>query len=307
MRLSIVLGFAIVGLTACGSVTPTANSIAALQIEQPAKKSDLLYVSDSSTGDVYVYTYPQGTLSQTLTGFGEPLGLCVDKKGDVFVADEYDADIVEYPHGGSSPIATFSDANHNPGGCAVNPKNGDLAVANLHNASSTGAHGPATISLYKPKSSKYSNLYSDSAFAAFWYCGYDAKGNLFVDGYKKNGSATGLAELPNGSSTFTNLKLSQTLLAPGGVQWNRKYLAVSDQQMTIYQFSISNGNATEHGSSSLQDANGLYEFWIEGPDVAGTSSGSGSVGIWKYPSGGSPIKTITGLTTPLGLTISSAK
>jgi hypothetical protein len=301
-------------LTACGGgdATPSASAIAAVrgvqppQNVRPAKKSDLLYISDNSTADVYVYTYPQLTLTQTLTGFGAPNGLCTDKKGDVFVADYYDEDVVEYAHGGSTPIATISDADHNPGGCAIDPKNGDLVVSNLKNTTTTGAHGPATVSIFKPNFTTFTVI-SDADFSAFWYCGYDSHGNLFVDGYSKNGTKAQLAELPSGSSTFTNLKLSETPLSPGGVQWAGKYLVMSDQNSTIYQFAISGNDATEHGTTSLTDAEGIYEFFISGSDIASTSSETGSFGIWKYPAGGSPVKTVSGLVTPLGLTISRAK
>ena len=297
-------------LTACagGGVTPGENAISPSQNAQPAKKSDLLYVSDSSKLGVFVYTYPQGKLTQTLTGFGDPNGLCVDKKGDVFVTDQVDEDIVEYAHGGSSPIATLSDAEHKPAGCAVNPKNGDLAVTNITNDTTTGAHGPASLAIFEPKSTKFSELYMDTAFSSFRYAGYDPKGDLYINGYNKNGTKVELAELPYGSSTFTNLKLSQTLFGPGGIQWSGKYLAMSDQQTTIYQFSISGSDVTEHSSTPLKGSSSVYEFQIQGPKVAATSAGSASlVGVWKYPAGGSPITTITGFYEPLGLAISAGK
>src|SRR5580692_2579193 len=44
-----------------------------------AKKSALLYVSDAGSGDVYVYSYPKGKLTGTLTGFNFPEGECADK------------------------------------------------------------------------------------------------------------------------------------------------------------------------------------------------------------------------------------
>jgi hypothetical protein len=307
-RLFFAFGF-VATLAACGGgITPGASAISPSQNAQPAKKSDLLYVSDSSKFDVFVYTYPQGTLSQTLTGFGDPNGLCVDKKGDVFVTDQVNEDVVEYAHGGSTPIATLSDAEHKPADCAVNPKNGDLAVTNIQNDTTTGAHGPASVAIFKPNSSKLSKLYMDKAFASFRYCGYDPKGNLYINGYNKNGVKVLLAELPYGSSTFTTLKVSQTLFGPGGIQWNGKYLAMSDQQSEIYQFSISGSDATEHSSTSLEGSSSVYQFQIQGRDVAATSAGSASlVGIWKYPAGGSAIKTITGFYEPLGLAISAGK
>jgi hypothetical protein len=281
---------------------PGGNAIAPVQSVRPDKKSDLIYVADQGTGDVYVYTYPQGTLSQTLTGFASPEGLCSDKKGNVWVVDGYNEDIVEYAHGGSSPINTIYEENHNPQGCAINPKNGDLAVANLSNATTT----EGTIAVTKPKLKSLGwTFYKDSTYGSFWYCGYDDEGDLFASAF--TGSATGLVELPKGASTITNLKSNQSLYGPGGVQWDGKYLAVGNEQSTVYQFSVSGGKATKKSSTSLGGAKGVYQFWIAGKDIFGADAGSGSVGVWKYPAGGSALKTITGFNTPLGIAISRAK
>ena len=56
-----------------------------------ATMQSLLYVSDASYYDyddyVYVYSYPEGSLVGTLTGFTRPRGLCANKAGRVFVTD----------------------------------------------------------------------------------------------------------------------------------------------------------------------------------------------------------------------------
>ena len=39
-----------------------------------ANKDDLLYVSDQGSRDVYIFSYPQGALVGTLTGFVNPRG-----------------------------------------------------------------------------------------------------------------------------------------------------------------------------------------------------------------------------------------
>ena len=73
------------------------------------QKADLLYLTDEGADDVYVYSWPRGELKGTLTGFDAPNGECVDKAGDVFVANEDESQILEYAHGGTSPIETLSD------------------------------------------------------------------------------------------------------------------------------------------------------------------------------------------------------
>lgn len=90
-----------------------------------AKSDDLLYASDDGNNVVDVYSYPKGTLVAQLDGFSSPSGLCVDETGNVFATDFDGADIVEYAHGGRSPIATF-DSNSYPTGCSVDPTTGTL-------------------------------------------------------------------------------------------------------------------------------------------------------------------------------------
>lgn len=105
-------------LVGCGSVSvpsgPTVQS--GLQATRPAakrswmaagaaKQPNLLYVSNSGSGSVTVYTYLNGgglLLVGTLSGFSLPAGMCTDKAGDVFIPDYGRRKIFEYAHGGST-------------------------------------------------------------------------------------------------------------------------------------------------------------------------------------------------------------
>ena len=77
-----------------------------------AMTKDLLYVSNLAANTVAVYSYPQDKLVGTLTGFHKPDGICVDKKGNVWIVNnevsQSSEDVVEYKHGGTKPIATVS-------------------------------------------------------------------------------------------------------------------------------------------------------------------------------------------------------
>ena len=109
-------------------------SAAISRMEPKASQQDLLYLaSSSSEGSVYVYTYPQGRLAGTLTGFIAPRGECSDSAGDVFIVaysnSSYTAStIYEFAHGGTDPIATLSDPD-GAVGCAVDPTTGNLAAS----------------------------------------------------------------------------------------------------------------------------------------------------------------------------------
>jgi sugar lactone lactonase YvrE len=67
------------------------------------RKSALMYVGDWATNDVFVYDYRSGSSVGTLRGFDAPYGMCVDKKGDVYIANFYGGNVVEYTHGGTTP------------------------------------------------------------------------------------------------------------------------------------------------------------------------------------------------------------
>lgn len=99
-----------------------------------AKNNDLLYVSDLLAQVVYIYTYRGHKLVGTLTGFFNPEGLCVDKAGDVYVTNDTSEgvhQITEYAHGATTPLRTLNDPQGRANGCSVDPKTGDLAVANF--------------------------------------------------------------------------------------------------------------------------------------------------------------------------------
>ena len=94
-----------------------------------AKKHDLLYVADGRDKGVYVLTYPQGKVVGMLTtGLANPVGVCTDKLGNVWIANYDTGTMVEYAHGGSEPISSVQDPGTSPLDCSVDPTTGNLAV-----------------------------------------------------------------------------------------------------------------------------------------------------------------------------------
>jgi WD40 repeat protein len=317
-------------LVGCGgsplSATPTPAG-AGLQApaDQPPGRSrldstnsgqDLLYVND---GDeyVYVYTYPQGHLIDTLTGFIFPLGECVDSAGDVFVVtqgNKYDNSgiIYEYAHGGTSPIVTLSDPN--PAfGCGVDPQSGNLAVAGRG------------VAIYKHASGE-PVIYGGSE--GFYFCGYDRKGNLYASTTNgRYGDQEQLVRLAKGSSTFEQITLSVTLYAngnfPSSVQWDGKYMTVSstsegivgghDGPVYLYRLRISGDNATVVGTTTLSSRKNNFksgQTWIQDNHVLGADffRGRGGVDLWSYPNAGEPRGIIPDKTNlaPFGIAVSPA-
>lgn len=307
-------------LVACGGVfgsfggsPPSAGLPASVRtdsthswISPAAGRRDLLYVSSVLTDDVYVYTFPGGNLSGTLTGFQLPYGLCSDKKGNVWIVNDRAAAIVAYAHGGTSPIATLSDPGVYPYGCSVDPTTGNLAVTNAY----TTGSGAGSVSIYTDAKGT-PKTYEDPAIFYFRFCGYDDEGNLFVDGWNQAETQVEFAELHRGKIKFKSIALNESIENPGGVQWDGKYIAVGDvDKSLIYQIS---GDRVV-GTTALTGANFVNQFWVtrgtkdhpQGVKVAAPSQDGGAVGIYAYPAGGAPTKTID-VSEPFGATISKVR
>lgn len=280
-------------------------------MDPDAKKDDLFYISDNGTDDVYIYAYEPGrgkTLVGTLTGFSSPKGICVDKAGNVFITNQVPlrvgpSTVVEYAHGGTHPIATLIDSAYYPYGCSVDPVTGNLAVTN---ASTSYSYGPGDVAIY-PNAKGAPINYLDSDFDQYFFCGYDNKGNLFVDGLS-SGSASEFAKLPKGSKTLKSITLNQTVQLPGGVQWDGKYVAIGDQiAATIYQFNVSGSVGTKVGITPLNGGNYVRQFWIYGRKVIGPDNQGANVKFWNYPGGGTATKSINNFKYPIAATVSPAK
>jgi hypothetical protein len=271
-----------------------------------AKSAVLLYVSDVGGEDVDVFSYPDGENVGQLSGFSEPNGLCADSKGDVFITDTYNLRVVEYGHGGTTPIRVLQDPKNLPVGCAVDHTTGNLAVTN-DNVFPT----PGTIALYK-KARGTAAFYSGLFIT--YFCTYDDGGNLFIDGFGAEGPVA-IAELKKGAATVTNIGLNVEAGWAGGLEWDGKYLALGDQFANkfvksqpnvnvIYQLSIQNGSADVVKTVPLASGSDVVQFALQGKTVIGPDASNEDVGFWKYPDGGSPTKSIGGFYEPVGAAVS---
>ena len=277
-------------LAGCGGAQTQPGTVSSVsQTARTDAGSDLVYLSNDKTNQVDVFTYPQAKQVGTAAELGRPRSECADKNGNVWIDDVQGYDVVEYAHGGTSPITAISTSGP-PQGCAVNPKNGDLAV--------TGGVGGIVLSVYHQSRRgiwRDPRTYAYAAMQKPKYCGFDAHGNLFVDGTAPGGGFV-LAELPQGASALANVAVNQKIGAPGQVQWDGQHLAIGDAASApsvIYQFSISGSTATEAGSTTLAGSTAVKQFWIQGGAVVAPDY-LGDVGFYRYPAGGAATKTISG-------------
>jgi hypothetical protein len=279
-----------------------------------ASRGNLLYVSDLGTDDVDVFSYPGGKQIGTLTGFSTPEGMCINKKSDVWIASTSNYQMVEYAHGGTSPIATLTQNNELVADCSIDQSTGDLAVSSICYVNNYhGCISPGSIAIYK-KAKGNPMIFTDPSIELMYFCGYDDKGNLFVDGLSPNIFGFEFAELPKGSGTFTNITLNRVVYFPGGVKWDGKYVALGDQNAggnqtsSIHQVAVSGANGAVVSTTRLAGAEDVAGFWIQSSNVIAGDNGKegGLVQFWPYPVGGSPSKTITGLSLPGGTAVSLA-
>jgi hypothetical protein len=275
-----------------------------------AKSEDLLYVADAGLNQVDVYSYPKGEQVGTLTGFDGLAFLCTDKAGDVFVPNYDQREILEYAHGGTSPTATLDDPYSYPYSCSVDPATGNLAVVNYQTTSGAGdiavySHARGQPRIYKPYVANY-----------YYFCAYDDKSDLFVEGDASGSQGTyfAFAELVKGNKSFSNVTLEDVPAFPTGLQWDGKYLAIgtgtiagpSSGDTYIYHVQIVEGAGKTIGTTHLVERGPTSNFFIEGSTIVATGGKPPShTKFFNYPAGGSQTKTLTE-DTPSGVAVSLA-
>jgi hypothetical protein len=294
-------------VTGCvrSSALPVAVTAASHRATTPAEENLLLYVSDAGNNDVNFYTWPNLRFRATLTGFGAVRGLCASPTGSIYIVDAQNDDIVRYGHGAQSPSKILYDQGYHPNGCAVDRVTGKLAVTLISESSGQ----PGVLALFthaagRPVYYGIANIFTPA------YCAFDSKGNLFIDGTDKKGNFA-LGEMAFGYHSVSTVTLKQTIGVPGGVQWDGTYLVIGDQGTsskgsTLYQFTIAGGAGTLEGTVPLGESAKVAQFWTGSIKLVGPNSGGSEVGIWSYPAGGQPLKTIGGFKKPIAAVVTGA-
>jgi len=161
------------------------------------------------------------------SGFAYPVGVAVDSKGNVYVADQYNNEVKEIPGGTGTPIIVgtgFSD----PQGLAIDAK-GNVYVADYGNEAvkEIPAGGGAVITLG-----------GGFTFARVYGVAVDTKGNVYV---ADHGYAT-IEEIPVGGGTV--ITLGSGFANPSGVAVDAcGNVYVADQgNNAIKEIQAGNGN-----------------------------------------------------------------
>ena len=324
MRIALTCSFSIVMLAGCSipqaSTTPTGafSELKATAMsrdqksENPTVRSeDLIYLSYGPCGSpsclaqVAVYTFPGGQPIGTWNAAGYVGGECADKAGNVFVTYILGSvgEILEFAHGGTSPVATLNDPTGSPVACSVDPISGDLAVADGLGALLIYRNGSGNPTTYS-----YPGVY-------FYGVAYGNKGNIFIDGLTGGQSPQFvLAKLPKGGRSFENITLNEQVGGVGELDWDGQYLTIGqstwykNEMDLIYRFEIRGTSGRFEGATQPKRLlGGIDQYSIVGKQIViayswkpcrAICTDEGTVGIWKYPSG----RSITGRFTPDGST-----
>jgi hypothetical protein len=295
---------------------PNLNALTSRASAQPSSPidrkaiaaDDMLFVGDGSSDVVRIFDFsrkdaPVGQISI------DPAGACSDPAGNVWLAGNNGSGFAwyEYRHDGSGPIASLPVVT-SPVSCAIDPKTGDMAVANY------GYNDVATVNVYK-KAQGTPKTYSVSGVTDFYFCAYDDQGNLFVQGTIYTGQYVAIAEeLPSGGKSLQSISLVANRSIPGGLAWDGKHLAVAfGDSETIYRFKTGPLGATLIDSSNFaMDEHGFFYIAIHkhrlvtiaGPlDDNPRNDGFNFLAKFQYPIGAKMLnQQATGL--PRGLAIS---
>jgi hypothetical protein len=284
------------------------------------QQPSLLYVSNSGTSTVTVYTYLNGSgllLVGTLSGFSLPTGMCTDNAGNVWIPDYDTGALYEYAHGGSSPIEIIRQHSGHPYGCAVDPKTGNLAVTDQH---PNGKYQSFSVVDVFPKGSKTGRPYSPAnGFKEVYFDAYDNMGNLYADGTPcqsdcyYGGGPPALFELSKGGSVFTQLTLSGgTLYQPSAVNWVKPILLVGDQNFQnrgtngAYKLFVSGSTATVVGTLQFAGTQQTYGFWRRAGRVVVPDHTGNVVRIYNLSDGTLFSKLSSEISLPFGAVVSQS-
>lgn len=293
----------ILGLMGCGAALqsgPATNlqgNIDRIQshVSPDEKDAPRLFFQASLDGTIYILALPQLKLKGTITGLYEPLGMCSDASGNVYVAESGAARVDKLSRAGTF-LSEYVDPYGTPSACAVNPKNGDVAVADVAGATralifSSPSSPPAVLAI--------SNMtYLD-------YAAYDRKGELWISG--NDGDYLAIARC-SASKCRTLVVKNGGDFHTGAVQWDgvRKTWVIFEESCPnnpgSCSFPISKkgvlGNDTSYYRNknqqvcALQQAviGALAKSYVVGGDWGTPCYGSGSNAVyrWSYPAGGTP-------------------
>jgi sugar lactone lactonase YvrE len=189
-----------------GSSSPSVTLSTQLQYPNgvAVDKSGNVYVTSGATaGQCYVLVFPKGATSpsEQINGFDLPIGLAVDSKGDLFVADALQNDVYEVPKGSTTPKKLGLTGLADPTGVAIDPQNNLWVVS----------YGGDTASEFKVGKTKPTKTVTD-ALSGPYSITFAKSGSMYI-GNSHNDPGDVTAFKKNAKADYTSFSVEN----PAGV------------------------------------------------------------------------------------------
>jgi hypothetical protein len=273
--------------------------------------STKIFVSDAVNNVVNIYNTAGKQLAQ-LTGFSQPQGLAADLKGNLYVADTNNSQILVFAPPYKKAPKKLADPGYFPAGVAVLTI-GTTTYVGVTNICSAPNCTQGGFIVYKNGKSK--GAFQSSSIYRVYFGGFDAKGNFYADGFDANGVQVygEVAKATKGGTTFTPNTIGNSIVFPGGVQVNLKgKIAIDDQSgAAIYTYNPPKGGTfgSPIKTTPLTGAGDTvtYAFTSTDKDVWTADALNAASFEFKYPAGGSAVKTITVGGQPIGVAVVPAQ
>jgi hypothetical protein len=179
-----------------------------------------IFVSDAVNNVVNIYS-PAGKQLAQITGFSQPQGLATDLKGNLYVADTSNSQILVFAPPYTKAPKKLADPGFFPAGVAV-VTIGKVTTVGVTNICSAPSCGQGGFIMYK--NGKASKPIMSTLISRVYFCGFDAKGNLYADG-QDSGGAVVVGEIANAATTGKTFKVLTTgnaISFPGGIEVTTK-------------------------------------------------------------------------------------
>lgn len=285
-KLIVVVAFALSGC-AGASTQPSVASPGALTALAPAHAKSggkLVYVTNDANDTLSFYSYKTGKLEGSVTsGLSSPQGVCSDAKGNVFVANTDDTEVLEFAHGATTASKTIATTGQFPGQCAISSKR-TLAVLGICSSPSCDA---GALLLYADETGSPTTVTCPNVYH-YYDATYDGAGNLYVAGDSITG-AFEFCEVAKGSTKAIAITLNSPPPFPAPMHWDGKYIVMAYASGDVFgRYTISGTNGTLENTVTLSGAQEIFTMASKKVALAATATG---YGYWKYPTGGNPYKT----------------
>ncbi|HEX8816850.1 MAG TPA: hypothetical protein VF753_15235 [Terriglobales bacterium] len=254
-----------------------------------------IFTSDYEDNAVWWYDTKGDLLGTITNNLLNPQGLVTDAKNNLYVADTGNSNLLIYAKPYTKTPKTLDASGWYPVGISQFNNGEWVAAANIF--ATNGDAGSVLIYRYN----KLVRTITNSSFFEYYFCAFDSKGNLFVDGRDDNGNTIlgVVLSATAGGSTLKVISTGNTIEFPGGIAVNASgQVAIDDQDAsTVYTY-----NGLAHGSlgnpikttplSGVGDGVN-FAFMGGGKTLWVADAVNLNLTQYNYPKGGSSINTIT--------------